>query len=221
MEEIQTLSVDHAMLATYEEVSREIVELFQRKGQKQLLIAIAGPPGAGKSTLSSALHSLIPNSKVLPMDGYHYTKAQLSSFPDPVEAFKRRGAHWTFDGKSFVEALTKLKANGHGMFPSFDHGVGDPVENDIEVKEEDKIVLIEGNYILLETEPWNQIKDIVDFSYFIYCDVPVISNRVCLRHMSVGRTEAEAKERVDTNDALNAIEILESRHRADKIINSI
>jgi pantothenate kinase len=217
----ESVSVDHAMRLTYEEVSREIMDLYQQKGQKQLLIAIAGPPGAGKSTFSSALHKLIPKSKVLPMDGYHYTKALLKAFPDPIEAFKRRGSHWTFDGEAFVKALQKLKSDGHGLFPSFDHGVGDPVENDITIGEEDEIVLIEGNYLLLDIAPWREIKEVVDFSYFIYCDVPIISDRVCLRHMSVGRTEAEAKERVDTNDALNAIEILGCRHRADKIINSV
>ena len=38
---------------------------------------------------------------------------------------------------------------GCGQYPSFDHAVGDPVERDIEVCKEHRIVLIEGNYVLL------------------------------------------------------------------------
>eukprot|EP01035_Chromulina_nebulosa_P019086 gene19086-24914_t len=78
------------------------------------------------------------NAAILPMDGYHYTKKQLNDFNDPVEAFKRRGSHWTFDGTNFVNSVINLRKNGEGKFPSFDHAIGDPIDDDIRIKIDNK-----------------------------------------------------------------------------------
>ncbi len=184
------------------------------------MVAIAGPPGAGKSTTARALVTLISGSVLLPMDGYHYTKAQLSAFDDPQEAFRRRGAHWTFDGPKFVGDMKALKENHDGRFPSFDHGIGDPIEDDIEITAESRVVIVEGNYLLQDIDPWRELKDVFDFSYFIYAPIEVIEGRIFKRHVSVGRTEEQALERVKTNDAPNAREILECKDRADKVVYS-
>lgn len=213
------ITVDSAMEEIYLDMAKEIEVIAQRTG-RQTIIGIAGPPGAGKTTTAKALVKLLPGSVLLPMDGYHYTRAQLSAFDDPQEAFRRRGAHWTFDGNKFVHDLKVLKECHHGYFPSFDHGKGDPVEKDIEINESSRIVIVEGNYLLQDIEPWRELKALFDYSYFIYAPIEVIEERIFKRHMSVGRTEEQAMERVKTNDALNAREILECKDRADKIIFS-
>lgn len=84
-----------------------------------------------------------------------------------------------------------------------------------------KVVLIEGNYLLLDTEPWRHIKDIVDYSYFIGSDIDTIENRIYSRHLSVGYSAEEAMERVKTNDIINAKLILETAGRSDKVIQSL
>jgi pantothenate kinase len=166
-------------------------------------------------------NKIINKTIVLPMDGFHYTKLELKNFEDPAEAFKRRGAHWTFNAEKFCGSIKALKNGNQSTFPSFDHAVGDPVENNIVVNDDIEIILIEGNYLLLDISPWNELKALFDFSYFIDCDLNTSSNRVLNRHISLGLPEEEAKGRVEYNDLPNALEILKSKCFADKIVFSI
>eukprot|EP01039_Chlorochromonas_danica_P006774 gene6774-7484_t len=220
-------SDDSAMFPTYEQLSQEILALSRKVQEnegrsRQIIVGLAGPPGAGKSTTAQRLHQLLPHSVVLPMDGYHYTKSQMQAFDDPVEAFRRRGAHWTFDGQAFLRDLKSLRKDGSGAFPSFDHAKGDPVEKDILIHSEDhKIVLVEGNYLLLEEGPWSEVKSCLDYCYFLHCPIEVIEERVRRRHVSVGSTIEEAAERVAYNDSPNARLILSSATRADRVVESL
>jgi pantothenate kinase len=113
------------------------------------LVGLAGPPGAGKSTVANEVvrrvNKLWPQKAasfdaevnppdvaiVLPMDGFHLYRSQLDAMEDPKEAHARRGAPWTFDPALLLNCLKKLKNEGSVYVPSFDHGVGDPVEDDI------------------------------------------------------------------------------------------
>jgi pantothenate kinase len=104
-------------------------------------------------------------------DGFHYTQAALQKFEDPETAFRRRGAPFTFDSHRFLELLRNLKqlpvtTAGEPeltlLAPSFDHAVKDPVDDAIVVSSKTRIVIIEGNYTLLNDEPWRQIAELVD-----------------------------------------------------------
>lgn len=213
-------NVDNLMMDTYACVALDISARASSSGKEQYLVGIAGPPGVGKSTFAAAVQRLIPHSIVVPMDGYHFYKAQLREFSDPEEAFRRRGAPWTFDSEKFVKDVRQLRESGEGKFPSFDHGMGDPVEDAICVTKEHQIVLIEGNYLLLEEAPWCDIKSILDLTIFLSADLEVVKKRILKRHISVGRSAEQAMERIETNDALNAIQILQFAGRADVTIHS-
>ena len=169
---------------------------------------------------------LTPTTVVLPMDGYHYSKERLSNFSNAEEALARRGAHWTFDAERFVADLINLKNDFLSRdltFPSFDHAVGDPLENDITVDKNAEIIIIEGNYLLLDKEPWSIIKrTIADFSIFISVDEDIIRSRVINRHLEAhpDQTREFATNRFESNDLLNAREINETSVRADLIIDS-
>ena len=96
-------------------------------------------------------------------DGFHYTKSCLAGFQDPAKAFARRGAPFTFDAWKFVEAVARLKSGTSALaLPGFDHAAKDPVEGGISVAASTKVVLLEGNYVLLSEEPWDQIAEMVD-----------------------------------------------------------
>lgn len=106
-------------------------------------------------------------------DGFHHRKSQLlaaqdSGFEDPL---RRRGAPFTFDAEGFVELIRRLRRTPTTDIddpslsfyaPSFDHKIKDPVENDIYISSSQQIIIIEGNYLLLDEHPWSQIRSLVD-----------------------------------------------------------
>ena len=178
----------------------------------QRFIAIAGPPGAGKSTFAHAVCASINATAreelavVVPMDGFHYPLSTLDASPDPALARRRRGAPFTFDAQAFVRCIRGLKRNGFGDVPTFDHAVHDPVDGGCRVRAEHRVVLVEGNYVLLPEAPWKDLVDegAYDETWFMDTNVDEAMRRVEARHVSVGRTAEEAKTRADSNDRLNA-----------------
>ncbi|GAB4830467.1 hypothetical protein Ancab_020180 [Ancistrocladus abbreviatus] len=204
------------------------------------MVGLAGPPGAGKSTVasevakrvnklwtqkSSSLDQEIDSPDVaivLPMDGFHLYRHQLDTMEDPKEAHARRGAPWTFDPTRLMKCLQTLRSQGFVYAPSFDHGIGDPFEDDIFVMLQHKVVIVEGNYLLLEEAVWNEISTMFDEKWFIEVDTDIAMERVLKRHISTaGKSPEEAKWRIEYNDRPNAEMILKSKKKADLIIRSI
>ncbi|KAJ4745536.1 ATP-dependent kinase YFH7 [Rhynchospora pubera] len=200
------------------------------------IVGLVGPPGAGKSTLAgevvcriNLLWSKVPLQKgskgevatVLPMDGFHLYRSQLDQMEDPKEAHARRGAPWTFNPDLLRKCLYTLRKEGSVYAPSFDHGVGDPVENDIHVSSEHKIVIVEGNYLLLEEDTWKEISLFFDEKWFIDIDIDIAMERVLKRHISTGKEPDVAAWRIEYNDRPNAELIMRSKNKADLVIQSI
>ncbi|MBT8360689.1 MAG: uridine kinase [Desulfobacterales bacterium] len=196
-------------------------KVSQLTSNSQFWIGLAGGPGSGKSTLAQALKARLGKLlTIIPLDGYHYYRRELDAMEDPVEAHARRGAPFTFNSSRFVNDLIRARGSGEGVFPSFDHALGDPVEASIQLHKGSQIVLVEGNYVLLDTEPWCQLRDSVfDETWFLDVPVAECNRRVCKRHVETGLTETQAKLRVATNDSINAELITNiSRRNADRII---
>lgn len=190
---------------------------------QRYMVGVVGGPGSGKSTLSNAVCTLL-NSKVnsvatnIPMDGYHYYKHQLDQMPNPSEAYARRGAHWTFDGHAYVSCLRDLKQGLPRAAPSFDHGVGDPVEGAILVSSHQQLIISEGNYLLLDIEPWSDLSSVFDETWYIECPADVAMSRVFSRQTSNGASGEEARGRIDGNDLPNFHLIETTKHKASLII---
>ena len=208
------------MEATYAALARDLITRQAVKGG-QLMVCIAGAPGSGKTTTSLRLQQLIPGSVVVPMDGYHYYRRELDEFADKAEAYARRGAPFTFNARRFVADMRALRRDGRGSFPSFDHKIGDPSENAIEVLESHCIVICEGNYLLLEEAPWCDLLELFDHSLHVGCAEEALLTRLVRRHMATGLAEVEARVRAESNDLVNARLICGYAHRASQIVSSV
>ncbi|KAL4890122.1 hypothetical protein BDV59DRAFT_204717 [Aspergillus ambiguus] len=107
--------------------------------------------------------------------------------------------------------------------PTFDHKLKDPVENGIQITDDISIVIVEGNYLLLDEPVWKEIAQIVDYKVFIDADLQIARGRLARRHVAAGIEETleNGYRRVDANDYLNGMTILEKRIEPDVILQSV
>ncbi|CAG8488536.1 14919_t:CDS:2 [Acaulospora morrowiae] len=214
---------------TYDSLSNYLVQKEKSLSPEiRCLIAIAGIPGSGKSTLSERIVSRINHLSgtkkaiVVPMDGFHYTKKKLRTFSDPDEALFRRGAHWTFDAQGLLILVERLRAPIKNDTvigaPSFDHGRGDPVSDDI------KIIIFEGLYLHLRKPPiWSSIASHMDELWFVQVDREIAKERIIKRHIKshIDESREEAINRTENNDMINADYILNNSFPPTRIVHSI
>jgi pantothenate kinase len=207
-----------------------LVGMISRPGQslkRRILIALAGLPGSGKSTMAAQLAKQV-NAQAgadvimaLGMDGFHLTKAQLARFPDPAEALRRRGAPWTFDAAALTQRLLDLRQQQTAvMWSGFEHGVGDPVADAITVSPSTRIVLVEGLYLLHDDHGW-QHAHLFDECWFLDVPMDIAMDRLVRRHMAANHQSREAAlQRLAVNDQLNAEIVQKSRERAQWLIEN-
>ncbi|KAI0407787.1 P-loop containing nucleoside triphosphate hydrolase protein [Xylaria palmicola] len=198
----------------YSSLTQRAVTVYKKSvgdaGQCRIIIAFAGPPGSGKSTIADQVVQRIntlfrrPLAACLAMDGFHYPRAYLDSLPNHIEAHTCRGAAWTFDAGG-------LEGRGacRDPCPSFDHKIKDPVPDAIWIEVEIKIIITEGNWVLLDRDPWRQIQECVDDTWFVDVDPELALHRIARRHLAAGieNTWAAAVARAESNDLRNGAEV--------------
>ncbi|KAF9871480.1 hypothetical protein CkaCkLH20_11127 [Colletotrichum karsti] len=198
----------------------------------RVMVAISGVPGSGKTTLAKDLAAKLQDAQdkrnfvaMIPMDGFHLYRSQLAAMPNSAEAIHRRGAAFTFDSAQFYRLVQALRESVTGntpdiFAPSFDHAVKDPVEDDICVPKEARIIIFEGLYLSLDREPWRSAANLMDELWFLNIDREVAWTRLVERHVASGIVpdRAAAEHRVSSTDMLNADDIINNRLPAHEYI---
>ena len=186
----------------------------------RVIIGIAGSPGSGKTTLTTSLvERLGERAAHLPMDGFHLANRTL----ERLGRRERKGAIDTFDGHGFVALLERVRTETeHSVYaPSFRREVDEPVAGEIAIEPAARIVIVEGNYLLVEQDPWVRVRNLLDEAWF--CETPgnVRERRLIERHTAGGRTVEAATEFARNVDGANAELIERTAHRADLRVSGI
>lgn len=181
----------------------------------RLLVAVAGPPGAGKSTLADRLHEILTEkghrSAVLPMDGFHLDNAILEARGD----LPRKGAPHTFDVRGLADLLRAVKAGGEVYVPVFDRSRELAIAAARCIAPEDRIVIAEGNYLLLEQGRWASLAELFDLTVMVAPPIAELQRRLVARWVHYGLTPAQIEAKVEGNDLPNGRLVLERSRAAD------
>ena len=184
---------------------------------RPLLIGLVGPPGVGKSTVASQLASALPAAVVLPMDGFHLANAELAR----LGRGDRKGAPDTFDVDGFVAVLTRLRAgSGRPVYaPLFHRELEESIAGQVVVLPVTSIVIVEGNYLLLDSGGWELVRPLLDTCWYVeLADDRVRVSRLVDRHVVHGRSRDAALEWVERSDEANARIVAATRSSADRVI---
>ncbi|GGM01398.1 nucleoside/nucleotide kinase family protein [Pseudomonas asuensis] len=191
----------------------ERAEALLQKGGRCLL-GIAGPPGAGKSTVAELLAAeLGARALVVPMDGFHLANQELAR----LGLAERKGAPDTFDVhgyRALLERLRHQRADETIYAPSFHRDIEEAVAGSIPVSPDVSLIISEGNYLLLDEGPWQPVAGLFDECWYVAVDPDERRTRLIERHMHFGRSLEAAQAWVNQTDEPNALRIEQYRNRA-------
>lgn len=185
-------------------------------GQRRIL-GITGAPGSGKSTLAARLaRELGHNAVVVPMDGFHLSDRELAR----LGRSGRKGAPDTFDVSGYVCLLRRLRADSVNTVytPEFDRGAELSVAGAIPVPPHVPLVLTEGNYLLLQSGGWGEVRPLLDEAWFLVPDDKKRVDRLIQRHIDFGKSPQAAYDWVHGSDRSNGELVTQTRHQADVLV---
>lgn len=204
----------------------DLTRLQKEKGGR-VLVMLAAPPGAGKTTLATYLSELsvredeVTPLQVIGMDGFHRRQDYLlthSVMQDgkEIRMVDIKGAPVTFDLERLTEKIRSVAAGEVCGWPVYDRLLHNPVEDAVTVNGD--IVLLEGNYLLLREEGWDLLSSFADFTIFLEADRDLLRKRLIDRRIKTGVPQEKAEGFVDFSDMRNAETVLAHSKQADLTI---
>ena len=209
--EVNASYSDRAVSSIFMPLLRHLTALQQEK-KDRIVVFLSAPPGAGKSTLASYLEKLsrdhddICDIRAVGMDGFHRRQEYLLSHTVDLDGKEIpmvdiKGAPITFDLEKLTEAIRRVSAGEDCKWPSYDRHLHNPVEGTYTIKE--KIVLIEGNYLLINREGWRDLRNFADYTIKVTAEGDFLRNRLIDRKIKSGNSNEKAERFVDFSDMAN------------------
>jgi len=194
-----------------------------RAASRRILIGISGPPGAGKSTCASGLALMLNcaqhcRAAVIAMDGYHYDDAVLRT----RDLYHCKGAQETFDVGGLHQMLKRLRRNVEPEIavPVFDRDLEISRSAAKTIEKNVNVVIVEGNYLLLNHAPWHDLAPLFDVTAMIRIPEDVLRERLVRRWQTHGVAKEQILAKVDANDLPNGRVVLTQSIPADFIIET-
>ena len=185
---------------------------MQREKGKRLLVMLAALPGAGKSTLASFLEKLsrdradLADIQAIGMDGFHRRQEVLQSRfvlrgGKRVSMVEIKGAPVTFDLEKLTESLKEIASGAVRGWPVYDRMLHNPVENAVTI--DGGLVLLEGNYLLLDGDGWRELSAFADLTVSVRAEEDMLRSRLIARRIKTGVDRERAVRFVDFSDMPN------------------
>ena len=197
--------------------------LLTEEGATRRIVAIAGSPGSGKSTAAESLKARLNARRpgvadILPMDGYHFDDAVLNARGDRP----RKGAPHTFDLDGFRAMLERLRADtGRDVaVPVFDRSIEIARAGGRIVEATTRIILAEGNYLLLDAPGWRDLVPLFDLTVMIEAREELLIERLTERWLGFGYEPEALIEKLEGNDLPNMRLVLQESRPADVALRS-
>ncbi len=192
------------------------------RGHDRLIVAIAGAPGSGKSTLGEALVAALnaeaPDTAALfPMDGFHFDDLYLV----PAGLRPRKGAPETFDVGGYAHALRRLRARDEGFVavPVFDRAIEIARAGARLIPAGVPVIVTEGNYLMLDRAPWADLGALFDLTVFLDVPIEELERRLIRRWLDHGLDPDTARQKAVGNDIPNARLVAGCVRRADIVLS--
>lgn len=203
----RALSVDEALTR-----AREYATAGERR-----LIGICGPPGGGKSTLAErVVEDIGERARLVRMDGFHLAQKELAR----LGREDRKGAIDTFDGAGYVALLRRLRDAAEEVVyaPEFRRELEEPIAGAVAVPREAPLVVTEGNYLLVDREPWCDVRAVLDEVWFVVMAEETRLRWLIERHVRYGRSPEAARAWALGTDQRNARLIEATKTHADALV---
>lgn len=199
---------------------------------RRLLVGVTGAPGSGKSVFAVLLREVMNRAlsdramaaALCPLDGFHYPNAYLDSHFTTDEQGERiplrvlKGLPETFDVQSFLDCLARVKDEPSVTVPRYDRRLHDSVEDGLRICPEDQVVLVEGNFLLLDRGLWAGVADLLDLSLFLVQPLEVVREAIIGRHILGGRSQEDALAHFEQVDRGNFGLCMATAARADLLV---
>jgi len=197
--------------------------LLRQPVGKRTIIAIAGPPGSGKTTAANTLVDKLNTSRpscaaILSMDGYHYDDRVLRQ----MGRLERKGAPDTFDVDGLVHMLTRLRENTAETIavPKFDRHIEVARAGAYLIPRACDYVVVEGNYLLLDVPPWDRLAEFFDITLMIETPIETLRDRLTQRWQQLGYDHMVSMQKIEDNDLPNGLLVTEHSRSPDLILES-
>lgn len=183
----------------------------------RLIVAVAGAPGSGKSTLADTLCRELEARGgapvIVPMDGFHLDNAIIG----PRGLLPRKGSPGTFDVAGYHALLRRIRDHGDETVavPVFDRALDLARAGARLVEPDHRIIITEGNYLLLDEAPWSDLADLFDLTVMVFADADLLRRRLIERWLGHGHDAEAAEHRALRNDIPNAELVLARSRMAD------
>jgi len=192
-----------------------VYNLDQSDLQRRYFIALAGPPASGKSTISEKLNEDL-NTKgfptdILQMDGFHLDDGILNF----TNLLSRKGSPETFDVMGLKSFLIRLANEPEVIVPIFDRALELSRSSAVTISNNKKIIIVEGNYLLLNSHPWSELNDYFNSRIMIHCEESVLEKRLIDRWKGFNLTQDQINQKVYENDLPNGVNVNQNSIEAD------